>query len=189
MLEGLFSSRVRSRLLTTFFLSTETGMNAHALSLQIGESYGAVWKELNRLEGLGILQSEKTGRVKVFSINPRCPIVPELRGMVMKTEGFGEKIRANLADIGKIQAAFIYGSFASGENDAKSDIDLMIIGELDLAEFSTRVAQMEHDLHRPINYSIYSAKEWQAKIAQQDPFVLNVSQSPKVLLIGADHGI
>lgn len=189
MLASLFSSRVRSKLLTAFFLSTENGMNAHALSLWIGESYGAVWKELNRLEHLGILQSEKVGKSKVFSINPRCPIAPELRSLVLKTEGFGEKIRAILADLPTIQTAYIYGSFASGEVDAKSDIDLMIIGELDLPEFSARVARMERELHRPINYSIYSVNEWQAKIAQEDPFALNISQSPKIMLIGADDDL
>lgn len=46
MLESLFSSRVRSRLLTVLFLSAENGMNAHELSQRIAESYSAVWREL-----------------------------------------------------------------------------------------------------------------------------------------------
>ncbi len=189
MLEGLFSSRVRSKLLTILFLSSENGLNAHELSLRIGESYSAVWRELNRLEKIGILQSDKFGISKVFTADPRCPIASELRGLVLKTEGFGGKIRASLSNFANIQAAFIYGSFASGEVDAHSDIDLMIIGELDLAAFSMTVSQLEKDLNRPINYTLFTPVEWSKKISTQDPFAINVMQSPKVMLIGAENGL
>lgn len=189
MLEGLFSSRVRSKLLTILLLSSENRLNAHVLSLRIGESYSAVWRELNHLEKIGILQSEQFGKSKVFSADPRCPIVPELQGLVLKTEGFGGKILASLSDFPNIQAAFIYGSFASGEVDAFSDIDLMVIGELDLTVFSVTVSQLEKDLNRSINYTLFTPIEWSKKISDQDPFAINVTQSPKVMLIGAENGL
>lgn len=189
MLEGLFSSRVRSRLLTVLFLSAENGMNAHELSQRIAENYSAVWRELARLEKLGILSSEKVGNSKVFRVDPLCPIASELRSLVLKTEGFGDRIRASLAGLSTIRAAFLYGSFASGEVDIRSDIDLMVIGELNLAAFSGCITQLETELHRPINYTLITHSEWLEKVKNNDPFVLNVRQSPKVMLIGVEDGL
>lgn len=164
-------------------------MNAHELSQRIAESYSAVWRELAHLEQLGILLSEKIGNSKVFRVNSLCPIASELRSLVLKTEGFGDRIRTSLAGFSTIQAAFIYGSFASGEIDSRSDIDLMVIGELDLAAFSDRIALLEAELHRPINYTIFSQSEWLEKIENGNPFAMNVRQSPKVMLIGGEDGL
>ncbi|NMB69200.1 MAG: hypothetical protein GYA20_10615 [Chloroflexi bacterium] len=189
ILETLFSSRVRAKLLALLFLSPENGLNAHEISLRLGETYSVVWKELARLEKIGVIFSEKVGKAKIFHINPRCPITPELRGLVLKTEGFGDQIRASLIGMQDIHAAFIYGSFASGEVDASSDIDLMVIGELDITRFSEQIARLENQFQRAINYSVFSPTEWQEKLHNQDPFAENVTRSPRVWLIGGEHGV
>jgi hypothetical protein len=50
MLAALVSSRVRAKLLATFFLSPGEVHNAWELAQRLGENYSAVWKELVRLE-------------------------------------------------------------------------------------------------------------------------------------------
>lgn len=189
ILETLFSSRVRARLLTLLFLSPESNLNAHEISRRLGATYSQVWKELLRLEKLGVLRSEKIGTAKIFQVDPRCPIAPELRGLVLKTGGFGERIRESLAEFPGVQSAFIYGSFASGEVDAASDLDLLIIGEIEILRFSEQIAHLELQFQRPINYSVFTKPEWQEKLNQQDPFAENVSRSPKVWLIGGENGL
>ncbi|MDX9851793.1 MAG: hypothetical protein RBT01_14885 [Anaerolineaceae bacterium] len=64
MLEILFSSRVRAKILSAIFLSPGERWNANELSHSIGEHYSAVWKELVKLEKIGILSSQKSGKSK-----------------------------------------------------------------------------------------------------------------------------
>jgi hypothetical protein len=85
MLATLFSSRVRAKVLAAFFLSPGEIFNAWQLARKLGENYSAVWKELVRLEGLGILVSQQRGNTKDYWVNETCPIVPELRLIVLKT--------------------------------------------------------------------------------------------------------
>jgi len=87
LLDRLFSSRVRAKTLTKIFLSPGIAFNAWEMAQQLSENYSAVWKELNRLEKLGILRSEKKGNAKAYSADPTCPILSELRSIVLKTEG------------------------------------------------------------------------------------------------------
>jgi predicted nucleotidyltransferase len=189
MLATLFSSRVRAKVLATFFLSPGEGHNAWELAQRLGENYSAVWKELVRLEELGILTSSQRGNSKEYQVNEGCPIAPELRSIVLKTEGVGTVIKKKLQEMSNVKAAFIYGSYASGEADASSDLDLMIIGEVNLDQLAPVVSELEDELDRPINYVIYSEEEWNEKAAVKDPFWENVTNAPKIILIGGEHAL
>ena len=69
------------------------------------------------------------GRQVYFEANPDSPIYKELRGIIVKTAGVADTLRIALAPLAKrISTAFIYGSVAKGTDTARSDIDLMVIG-------------------------------------------------------------
>src|SRR4030066_1907751 len=107
MLATLFSARVRAKVLSAFFLSPGEKHNAWELAQRLGENYSAVWKELVRLEGLGILVSEQRGNSKDYQVNKVCPIAPELRSIVLKTEGAGGGIKEKLQGRDGGKKAFI----------------------------------------------------------------------------------
>jgi len=180
---------VRAKLLSTLFLSPVQDRNAWELSQSLKESYSAIWKELKRLEEVGILTSKLIGNAKAYQVNPKCPISPELRSIILKTEGIGGVIQKKLTTMGDVRKAFIYGSFATGEADAHSDIDLMVIGEINLEEFSDMISETERELNRPINYVIFSEIEWNEKLANEEPFAINVNQSDKIILVGGEDAV
>ncbi|PKO08880.1 MAG: hypothetical protein CVU40_12840 [Chloroflexi bacterium HGW-Chloroflexi-2] len=189
MLEILFSSRVRAKVLSALFLSPGEPRNANELSHTIDEHYSAVWKELVKLEKIGILSSQMHGNSKEYHINNSCPIVNELRSIVIKTEGIGTAIKSTLQEMNNIHKAFIFGSYASGEADDRSDIDLMIIGDVDLEKFSPTISNLEKEINRPINYVIYSKEEWKNKEKEKDSFWVNVNESSKIYIIGSNNAI
>jgi predicted nucleotidyltransferase len=183
MLATLLSSRVRAKVLAAFLLSPGESHNAWEMARKLSENYSAVWKELARLERLGILTSELRGNSKEYQVDEECPITPELRSIVLKTEGVGRMIIEKLQEIEHVKEAFIYGSYASGEADARSDLDLLIIGEVNLEQLAPVISKLEKELNRPINYGIYSEDEWNEKAAVKDPFWENVRRSPNTVLV------
>lgn len=185
MLERLFSSRVRVRLMTLFLLNPDVHYHVRELSRQVDANYSAIWKELKNLEQVGLLISETMMNRKVYRLNSSFLILPELRSIILKTVGAGDLMQQALNDVDGIEAAFIYGSFAGGEPDVQSDLDLMIIGEIDLSELSSSIAAIEEQLARPVNYIIYSQKEWKSKVEERDPFMLNVLEGDKIMLMGS----
>jgi len=189
VLQALFSSRVRVRLLTIFLMNPETSFHASALTQTVQAHYNAVWKELNNLERAGVLLSESSANTKAYHLNPRLPILSELRSIILKTTGAGDHIRKALDDLGPIDAAFIYGSFAAGDMDRQSDLDLMIIGQVDLNRLAPIIARLEKELGRAVNYIAYAPDEWRARCAQREPFIANVLASPKIMLIGDEDAL
>lgn len=159
-------------------------VNEIARWAQIGK--GSLMRELERLHKAGILTMSRQGNQTHYQANPDCPIYAELLGIVRKTFGIGEPLRAALAPlVGQLAWAFVYGSMAKGTGHAGSDIDLMLIGEqLSYSDLMERLLPVEEQLGRTINPTLYTLADWQAKKAAGNSFVLRVAQQDKLDLIG-----
>jgi len=88
-----------------------------------------------------------------------------------------------------IEAVFIFGSFARGEVDDRSDLDLMIIGGLSLQELADMIAQVEIDLERSVNYVLLTPEEWKERVVNEDPFLMDLLSGPKVMVIGSEDAL
>ena len=189
LLERLFSSRVRIRLLSIFLLHPDEQYHIRALASEVNAQYSAVWKELRNLEDAGLLQSEKSAGRKLFHLNPQFPIIPELRNILLKTISAGDLLRNALHGVEGVERAFIFGSFAEGELDAESDLDLMIIGEVEMADVASVVDGIEQMIAREVNYILFTREEWDSRLEEGDPFANNIRNAPKVMLIGKQDGL
>jgi predicted nucleotidyltransferase len=189
MLQALFSSRVRVKLLTHFFSHPDERFYARELARRLDEHYNAVWQELGNLERIGLLIGEQDANVKYYRLNPGFPLYPELKRIILKTTGLGQTLQDALARLGRVELAFIYGSVAAGEDDILSDMDLMLVGKVDLLELSAVVSQLEDQLGRAINYLVLTPAELAQRLAEGEPFVQNVLSGPKVMLIGAEDAL
>ena len=91
MLEKLFSSRVRVRLLNIFLSNPARRFYGRELERITSEHQNAIWRELRNLSGLGVLTTHTEGRMKYYLANPHFPLYTELRALVFKATGKTEK--------------------------------------------------------------------------------------------------
>ncbi len=71
-------------------------------------------------------------------------------------------------------AVIIFGSFAEGEADADSDVDFMFIGDLEIAQVSPLIAELEEKLDREVNYILFTQEKWKSRLRDKESFVMNV---------------
>jgi len=132
-------------------------------------------RELSSLEQSGILQQRKDGRRTYFKAEARSPIFRELRGIFEKTAGVIPTLAVALQPFeNKIVCAFVYGSIASREEHATSDVDLMIIGSVGLGNLASSLRKTEKRLGRDINVTNYSENEFRKKAAEGNHFLTTV---------------
>lgn len=152
-----------------------------------GTGVGAVQRELAQLTCAGLLRREVRGRQVYFSANPDVPVYEELRGLLAKTAGIADILRAALSPFEQeraITAAFIYGSVATGKQGPQSDVDLMIIGNLRLSDLMPVLRKTQDQIGREINSTIYEPLEFQTRLHKDKHFVRRVIEAPKLMLIG-----
>ncbi|MFN7936228.1 MAG: nucleotidyltransferase domain-containing protein [Bryobacteraceae bacterium] len=178
----------RQTVLALLFSNHERRFYQREIINAAGLGSGAIQRELQRLVHAGILLRTVEGRQTYFQANPGCPIFAELRGIVRKTFGIGRSVRHAIADLAAhIEVAFIYGSVASGTETAKSDVDLMIIGEASLLDVISALSHIQRELGREINPTVYPVAEFCRKLRSGQHFITKVMAGPKLFLLGDEQ--
>lgn len=189
MLEKLFGSKTIVEILTILFTNPNKRFYLRELSNLTALYPHSVASALIKLEEAKIVLTKKKGNLKYFSLNKENPLYPELKNIILKTTGVGEAFREGLKDLGEIKAAFIYGSVASGKEEITSDIDLMLIGEIDLDKANELISNLERKLGREINYTVFTPSEWEKRKKKRSGFVKDVLDKKKIFLIGNRNDI
>ena len=95
MLEAILGSASSERVLM-FILSRDEGY-AREIARFFSTDLDPIQKQLAKLEAAGVLVSRSAGRTRLFSFNPRYPMIEELRALLQKTlEFYPEDTRASL---------------------------------------------------------------------------------------------
>jgi predicted nucleotidyltransferase len=188
--DALFS-RTQQRVLGLLFGQPERSFYATELIKLAGAGSGAVQRELASLSQSGLVTVKPVGNQKHYQANPASPIYDELCGLVRKTVGLAEPLRAALAPLAsQIKAAFVYGSVAKKEDTASSDIDLMLVS--DTLTFGNTLLALQAAtklLGREVNPNIFTPQDFAERLKEGGSFVSRVMAQPKVWLIGEEHDI
>ncbi len=177
--------KVRQRVLAVLFSTPDRSFYANEVIALAQSGTGAVQRELAGLSDAGLLSVSKQGNQKHYQANANSPIFAELRGLVLKTTGLADVLRAALAPLAlQIDAAFIYGSIARREDTAQSDVDVMIISDtLGYGEVFGTLESAAQSLARKVNPTLYTSAEWDKRLDNDSAFVTRVWQQPKIWLI------
>ena len=185
MLETILGSKLRGKVLGWLFTHPDERYFVRQLTSLLREDSTNVSRELIRLEKTGVIVSTKEGKQKYYQANRKSPIYNELHGLIVKTIGVADVLRSALVPlVDRIIVAFLFGSIASGSENRRSDIDMIIIGEISFGDVSSLLHEAEEKLGREINPVVYSQQEFSTRMAQQQNFVTNVLNNEKVFIIG-----
>jgi predicted nucleotidyltransferase len=180
-------SKARQRLLAYYFANPTARLHLRDLAQRLSIDPSNLSKELGRLEREGLFRAEVSGRQKYFQLDREYPLFAEVRGIVSKTIGARSLIAQSLKEIEGIEEAYLYGSFASNQQDAASDIDVLVIGNPPDKVLAEAMRKIERHLGREVNYTVLTRKEFDSRRARRDAFLENVWHNKRVSLIGPNE--
>lgn len=188
--DALFT-KVQQRVLAVLFGNPGRSFYANELIELADTGTGAVQRELARLEASGLVTTNRVGNQKHFQANPASPVYGELHGLVLKTSGLVDVLRAALEPLAaRIECAFVYGSVAKREDTAGSDIDLMVISDtLSYADLFAALESAAVRLGRAVNPTVYSRKELDKRVRSDNAFIKRVWSQPRLWVIGEAHDL
>jgi predicted nucleotidyltransferase len=189
-LGDLLFGQTRGRILALLYGMPDQDFFTRQIARQVGTSVGTVQRELETLLKIGLIERSDTGMQVFYQANRNHPAYAELHSLIAKTAGAFHILRSVLAPLAKKTAfAFVYGSLARGEENAGSDVDLMVIGDVSLDELLAQLTSAERDLGRSINPTVFSLKEFKSKLKAGNHFLKSVMRGEKVLLIGDENDL
>lgn len=185
----LLFGQTRGRIFALLFSRPDQSFYIRQIARETRTSAGSVQRELEALANVGLIQRTDSGHQVYYQANRNHPVYPEIHALVAKTVGVFQLLATALAPLAsRITQAFVYGSLASGNENAQSDVDLMIVGEVTLDEVLAQLAPVEPRIGRPINPTLYSVSDFKIKIDSGNHFLRSVMQGKRVFLIGESNG-
>jgi predicted nucleotidyltransferase len=188
--DALFT-KTQQRVLRVLFGQPSRSVYASELIREAGTGSGAAQRELARLEASGLVVSRRVGHQKHYQANPASPLFSELRDIVLKTVGLAEPLRTALQPLSAgIRAAFVFGSVAKANDQAASDIDLLIVSDhVTHADVFGALEKLGPALGRRVNPTVYTVAEFSRRARSKNAFVTRVLEQPKLWVIGSEHDL
>ena len=188
-LEALFPA-VRGNVLAATLTQPDKWWYLSELAQFLRTTPSSLQRELGALVGSGILQQRREGTRLYFKAETRSPLFPELRGLLEKTAGLLPMLQQMLEPFQeRIDIAFVYGSVARSQEHALSDVDLLVVGSVGLADLAPALRQVEGRLGREANVTSYSAPEFRKKVVAKDHFLSEVLRGPKEFVKGSQRDL
>ena len=171
-------------ILKLFFEDQEKEYYFREIAKKLNKEPSHYQRYLDNLVEDKILLDERRGNMRFFRLNKKHPLYEEIKSIVSKTIGLENELKELVNKLENVECAFVFGSIAKRTENSNSDVDLMLIGDINQDVLINLLSSMEGKISREINYHIYSNQEIFKKIKEKDVFISNIFLSPIIKLKG-----
>lgn len=175
----------RRKLLGLLLLRPDERYHVRELARMTEISAGSLHRELKALSEAGLLIREEVGNQVLYRADQNCEIFDELASIFRKTTGLAWLLRDHLSEISdKIDSAVVFGSMASGRQNSTSDVDVLVLGDVELMNIVKALSPLSSTLRREINPVVMTVDKFAALLGEKDRFAMRVLDEPKLFIIG-----
>lgn len=179
MLKSLFSSSIRADVLSLLLNSPDEKFYIREISKLLRKNPSGIKRELDNLEKMEIVTSERVANLKYFQANEESPLFSELKNLITKSLGLPGALKAVLRASGA-KAAFLYGPYAEGED--VDTVDLFVIGAS--SSLAKEVKDLERRFDQKINCTMIDEEEYRIKKKKRDSNLKRILSGKRITLMG-----
>jgi predicted transcriptional regulator len=188
MLEQLFGSQTRVKLLHVFLNNPEKAYFVRELTRMLGSQINAVRRELENLETIGlikvVIQEEdvkSSSKMKYFQAVPDFLFYTELKNLIRKNQfTLEQEFSTALQKIGDIRYLALTGKFV-GLESVKTD--LLLVGDIDKDKFKKLLTIYEKKFNKEINFTLMTVEEFSYRRNVADKFLYSILDNKKIVMI------
>lgn len=201
MIEQLFGSKTRVKLLQLFYSNPNRSFYVREITRKIDEQINSVRRELANLLSIGIISSDDASNRLYYEVNQAYEFYEPLKTIfgngarVPAAEEGGEEApakavaaapsassveRDKIKALGNVEVALYTGQFT---RDESSGIDALIVGDINQHALQKFMSELEAQEGKEIRYTVMPAQEFNYRRQIKDRFISTVLSSKKQVLI------
>ena len=207
MLERLFGSTTRLKLLKTFLFQPERRFTLDELIKTFKLKPDSVKRELDNLSVFGIISSgldseanlqadleavetdfdtpaekpKKIKDIKYFQLNSSFVLVEDLKTLIARGQILYERDFVNkLLTTGKIKYLMLSGFFV---NRTDAPVDLLVVGRINKVKLVKIIKEFEKELGREVNFTHFEPQEFLYRKSLADVFIYELLEGPNLVVI------
>ena len=180
MLDHIFGSRTRVKLLRIFLTNPDNNYYVRELTRKIKERINSVRRELDNLEKIEMITHHDDGQKKYYKVNTNFILYPELKALILKSQLIVERnLSKSLKQIGQISYLVLTGIF-TGIPEAQTDI--LIVGKINRGKLKRLAQQFNKDLDQHVRYTVMTKKEFEYRNDLTDKFLYTILENRKIVI-------
>jgi len=188
MLNKLFVSDVRVKILKLMLLNPEKGLHVRAIVRAVGAEINAVRRELDNLVSIELFSKRQSSNKIFYKVNTGHPFFGDLLSLVAKESGLAAKLYKNLKNLGDIEYILLSKSFLRGRKSTTLEVDLFIVGDdVDERLLEKMIKEEEDRLGREINYTVMKSEEFKIRKRTMDQFIVRVMSQGRAMIFGDEE--
>ena len=181
MLEQLFGSRTRVKILRLYFANPDASFYVRELTRRIGEQINSVRRELENLTKMGILQPEERNRKKYYHIKHDFILYSELKALFLKSRMTLEKrIVSRIKETGSVSYLALCGYFV---DDQEAPVDLFIVGRINKKKLTSLLEKFSENFGQELRYTAITTDEYNYRKEITDKFLYDIINRNKVIVV------
>ncbi|MFH0852870.1 MAG: hypothetical protein V1853_00490 [bacterium] len=181
MLEQLFGSRTRAKLLRLFFTNPGSWFYVREACRKIEEHMNSVRRELDHLLKLGLLLEQVRDRKKYYCVNTEFVLYPELHSLLVKARVMFQKdFLTAIKKIGSVKLLVLTGLFSGMPNTLT---DVLIVGKVNREKLRRLLQLLQKQIDEPIRYTIFSTREFHYRNDLTDRFIFHILENKKIIMV------
>lgn len=194
MLEKLFTSKTRVKLLQLFVLNPDKRFTLADIAQNLKLKSVAVKKELENLQRLGLIglvnfsaddetlaENKEIRRVPFFKSNLDFILFEELRALIIKAQVLNQQsLVERIGRLGRVKLLLLAGVFV---NNPLSPIDLLVVGRVNKLQLIKQIKELEREVGRELNFTYLDTSEFIYRRNMTDVFLYEILEGKKIILI------
>lgn len=189
-LSEVLASPALARLVLHFVLHGHEPWHVRGLQRRSGLSMSSLNRELRRLESRGLLERMDDGGRALYRAAENHPAWTTLRQVVRDFADPAEVVEEAIAGIEGIDAAFVFGSFARGDAGEHSDMDVLVVGDIEEdSALGRQAAEASVLLGRLVEVRAYSREKLQRQFESGNAVLGRILAGPKRWIVGDEDSL
>ncbi len=193
MIEQLFGSKTRVKLLKLFYGNPNRSFYVREITRKIDEQINSVRRELSNLLTIGIISSDTTNNRLYYEVNQKYEYYQALEAIfgqggkassvkVAKAEEPEEN--KELAALGHVELALYSGQFT---RDDSSGVDFLVVGDVNPTKLQNYVNELETKESKEIRYAVMAPSEFKYRTQINDKFIVTLLAAKVQVLIDKNN--
>lgn len=187
MIEQLFGSKTRVKLLQLFYSNPNRSFYVREITRKIDEQINSVRRELGNLLSIGIITSDNTNNKLYYEVNQKYEYYRPLQEIfgggvkpTKKTDDAADDAGQDLKSVGHVELAVYTGQFT---RDDSVNIDFLVVGDVNQNALQKYVDQLEKQESKSIRYTVMSPADFRYRQQIRDRFAVSIQQAKKQVLV------
>ena len=192
MIDSLFGSKTRVKLLHLFLNNSEKSFYVREITRMIDEQINSVRRELANMVSVGIVQQDAIDNKLYYSVNEDYPYIKPLAAIFSDKnteDGMGAASSVSWKDsLGRMRSlrlAIISGKLVVGSSSA---VDLLLVGDdMSAVTIKNLVKKIEKDRKIEINYAVISYDDFYYRMSVKDRFIMDIVRNKHSVLVDTEN--